>query len=62
MLGVLLLALVAVPLIVTARQAGPEKGDVTIWIEALGWFAAALMIVFIAAPGWCHKLVNSYHY
>lgn len=59
-LGVLFLVLVAGPLIVTARLARPEKGDITLWIEAFGWIAAALMIVAIAAPGWSHRFANSY--
>ena len=46
--GGLGLLLYAAPLIVTARQA---QGDVALWIEAFGWFVAASMVWFIAAPG-----------
>ena len=50
--GILLLAFVALPLIVTARQARADKGEITIWIEGFGWIVTALMILFIAVPGW----------
>lgn len=60
LLGVLILALVAVPLIVTARQARAEKGDITIWIEAFGWIVTSLMIAFVASPRWWQRFANSY--
>ena len=58
--GVLLLALVAVPLIVTARQARLEKGDITIWIEGFGWLVTVLMVLVISAPGSWQRFANSY--
>lgn len=58
--GVLLFVLVAVPLIVTARQARDDKGDITIWIEGFGWIVATLMVFVIAAPGWWQRFANSY--
>ncbi len=59
-LGVLLMVLVAMPLIVTARQARADHGDVTIWLEGFGWFAATVMVWVIAAPGLWHRLLNSF--
>ncbi len=57
--GAVLLVLLAAPLIVTARQAPVELRDITIWLEGLGWFAAAAMISVIAAPGPWHRLMMS---
>ena len=59
-LGVLLLVLVAVPLIVTARQARPGKGDITIWIEGFGWLVTGLMVFVVAAPSWWQRFASSY--
>ncbi len=59
-LGVLLLVLVAVPLIVTARQARADKGEITIWIEGFGWLVTVLMVLIIAAPSWWQRFANSY--
>ena len=58
--GVLLLVLVAVPLIVTARQARADKGEITIWIEGFGWLVTVLMVLIIAAPSWWQRFANSY--
>ncbi len=58
--GVLLFVLVAVPLIVTARQARADKGEITIWIEGFGWLVTVLMVWVIAAPGWWQRFANSY--
>jgi hypothetical protein len=60
LLGVLILAFVAVPLIVTARQTHAEKGDITIRIEAFGWIVTALMIAIVASPRWWHRFANAY--
>lgn len=57
-LGVLVL--VAVPLIVTARQARADKGDITIWIEGFGWLVTGVMVFVIAAPSWWQRFANSY--
>ena len=59
-IGVLLLALVAVPLIVTARQASADKGEITIWIEGFGWLVTVLMVWIIATPGWWQRFAKSY--
>ena len=52
--------LVAVPLIVTARQARADKGEITIWIEGFGWLVTVLMVLIIAAPSWWQRFANSY--
>lgn len=58
--GVLLLLLVAVPLIVTARDARAEKGEITIWLEGFGWLVAGLTLWLIAAPSWWQRFATSY--
>jgi hypothetical protein len=50
MVGVVLLVL-ALPLIATARDAHATYGAVTHWLEGFGWFVAALLFWAIAAPG-----------
>lgn len=59
-LGVVALVLVALPLIVTARQAPASHGDVTSWLEGFGWFAAIMMVWVIAAPRAWHRLADSF--
>ena len=58
--GGLLLVLVAAPLIVTARQARAAQGDIAIWIEGFGWFAAAAAVWVIAVPGLWQRLADSF--
>ena len=52
--------LVAVPLIVTARQARADQGEITIWIEGFGWLVTVLMVLIIAAPSWWQRFAISY--
>ena len=59
-LGGVLLILIALPLIVTARQAPAAQRDITIWLEGFGWFAAVMMVWVIAAPGAWHRLAESF--
>jgi uncharacterized protein YjeT (DUF2065 family) len=46
-----LLFLLAVAMIVTARQARAAPGDIAFFIEGVGWFAAVAALVPIAFPG-----------
>lgn len=55
-----LLVLLAVPLVVTARQARAEHGDITILLEVMGWLSAAVAVVVIAAPGTLGRLVMAF--
>jgi hypothetical protein len=50
MVGVLCLALF-LPLVATARDARTTYGEVTLWLEGLGWLYAAASVWTIAAPG-----------
>ncbi len=50
MVGVVLLVL-ALPLIATARDACATYGEATYWLERLGWFTAFFSVWTIAAPG-----------
>ena len=49
MVGVLFLVL-CLPLIATARDARATYGEVTLWLEGLGWLYAAASVWTIAAP------------
>ncbi len=60
MVGVLLLVPVALPLIATARDARAAHGEVSLWLEGLGWFAAAASVWTIAAPGLWQRLAVSF--
>ncbi len=55
-----LLVLIAVPLIVTARQARADSGDITFLIEGLGWLAAASAVLVLAAPGLFQRWASSF--
>ncbi len=55
-----LLVLIAVPLIVTARQARPVEGGITYLIEGLGWLAAAAACLLVAAPALFQRLMHSF--
>ena len=57
--GVLLLVL-ALPLIATARSAHATYGEVTYWLEGFGWFTAAFSIWTIAAPGSWQRFAISF--
>lgn len=46
-----LLVLLAVALIVTARQARAAQGDITFFIEGFGWLAAVAALFPITTPG-----------
>lgn len=59
-LGVLLFVVVAAPLIVTARLARAAHGDITVWLEGFGWFAAVAMVWVIAAPRFWQRLADSF--
>ena len=54
------LVLLAVPLVVTARQGRAEHGDITILIEIMGWLAAAAAVFVIAAPRTLRRLKMSF--
>jgi len=58
--GGLILVLYGAPLIVTARQARTAQGDIALWIEAFGWFVAAVAIGIIAAPGPWKRFFESF--
>ncbi len=51
-----LLVLLAVPLIVTARQARAEFGDITIFVEGMGWLTTVAAAWCIIAPGNVQRL------
>jgi len=51
MVCVLFLVLVCLPLIATARDARATRGEVTLWLEGIGWLYAATCAWTIAAPG-----------
>ncbi len=51
MVCVLFLVLACLPLIATARDARATYGEVTLWLEGLGWLYAAASVWTIAAPG-----------
>ena len=59
MVGVVLLVL-ALPLIVIARDAHASRGEVTRWLEGLGWFVAGLLVWSIAAPGLWQRFAVSF--
>jgi hypothetical protein len=59
MVGVLLFVL-ALPLIAIARDARGTYGEVTLWLEAFGWFTAASMVWTIAAPRFCQRFLVSF--
>ena len=59
MVGVVLLVLV-LPLIATARDAHATYGEVTYWLEGFGWFTAAILVWTIAAPGPWQRFVVSF--
>ncbi len=59
MVGVLLLVL-ALPLIATARDARATYGEVFFWLEGLGWFTAASMVWTIAAPRFWQRFLVSF--
>ena len=54
--GGAMLVLLAAPLVVTARQ---TQGSIAFWAEGFGWFAAASMVWFIAAPGPWKRFLES---
>ena len=58
--GGLILVLYGAPLIVTARQARTAQGDIALWIEAFGWFVAAVAIWIITAPGPWKRFFDSF--
>ena len=58
--GGLMLVLVAAPLVVTARQARADLGDITILIEGFGWLAAAVALWVLAAPRPWHRVMMSF--
>jgi hypothetical protein len=60
LLGTLILTLVGLPLVVTARLSHAEKSDITVWIECYGWLVTAAMIVVIALPGRWHRAASFY--
>ncbi len=51
------LALLAVPLVITARLGRAEHGDITILIEVMGWITAAAAVFVLVAPGTIKRLV-----
>jgi hypothetical protein len=55
-----LLVLLAVPLVVTARQARIEHGGITILIEVMGWLAGAAAVLVIAAPRTAQRLIMAF--
>ena len=52
-----LLVLLAVALIVTARQARAAQGDITILIEGIGWLTAVAALWPIATPGFFQRCI-----
>jgi uncharacterized protein YjeT (DUF2065 family) len=50
-LGVLLLLVYATPLIIAARHAQVQPGDLAQWLEGFGWLAAASGLWLVATPG-----------
>ena len=55
-----LLVPLAVALVVTARQARAEAGDITILVEVMGWLSAAAAVWVIVAPGTVQRFVTSF--
>ena len=51
------LALLAVPLVVTARLGRAEHGDITILIEVMGWLSAAAAVIVLVAPETMSRLL-----
>ncbi len=54
------LALLAVPLVVTARLGRAEHGDITILIEVMGWLTAAAAVFVLVAPGTIKRLLMGF--
>ena len=57
-LGGALLVLVAVPLLVTVRQAPAAPGGILVALNVLGWLAAGASLWVVVAPGLCRRLAN----
>ena len=55
--GGVMLALYAVPLIVTGRQV---QGGIAFWAEAFGWFAAACFAWILVTPGPWKRFLESF--
>ena len=56
--GVVMLVLVAVPLIATARWTPGDEHGATVLIEIFGWFAAAAVVWCTAAPASMQWMAN----
>jgi uncharacterized protein YjeT (DUF2065 family) len=56
--GGAMLVLVAVPLLVTVRQAPVAVGIIVVILKALGWLAATAGIWVVATPGVCRRLAD----
>ncbi len=54
------LALLAVPLVITARLGRAELGDITILIEVMGWITAAAAVFVLVAPGTIKRLLMGF--
>ena len=58
LLGVLVLVGMAGPIIATARAARADLGEVSLWIEGFGWYAAVASVWVIVTPGLGLRLVD----
>jgi uncharacterized protein YjeT (DUF2065 family) len=59
LLGLGLVVLVAVPMVVTARDAPLAQAGVTVWLQGLGWLGGVAGLLVMAAPGFCKRMVES---
>lgn len=55
-----LMALLAIALVMTARQARVAHGDITFLPEAFGWLAGVAAIVVLVVPGAMCRLMNAF--
>jgi len=58
--GVSLLALVALPLILAVRDPLAPQGGIALWLAAYAWLSAASLIWPIVAPASCQRFAVSF--
>jgi len=53
---------VGVPLIVTARMARAAHGELTLWVEGFGWYAAVFSVWMFVAPAFWQRCADGFWY
>jgi hypothetical protein len=53
-------AAIGVPLIVTSRMARAVHGELTLWVEFFGWYAAVFSIWMFVAPAFWQRFAEGF--